>query len=56
MYEKPAVMRFGTLRELTQAGCTGGSDGLFVPGIGTSIGNMPIVENGTTLVCFVGAS
>ena len=26
MYQKPSVSRFGTFRELTQAGCTGTSD------------------------------
>ena len=29
-YEKPKVERFGTLRELTQAGPLGGNDGIAV--------------------------
>jgi hypothetical protein len=29
-YEKPRVERFGTLRELTQVGCTLGGDGIWI--------------------------
>ena len=35
MYQKPALQRFGTFRDLTQAGCVGASDGFAVEGIGT---------------------
>ncbi len=52
MYEKPQLSRFGTFRELTQAGCEGAMDGRVVEGIGTSVGSEP---NGTADFCFVGS-
>ena len=55
MYSKPTVSRFGTVRDLTQFGCSGVSD-LVIPGIGASDGNIPeIVDVGgvkTTKICF----
>jgi hypothetical protein len=57
MYQKPRVTRYGTIRELTKAGCVGGSDGLLIAGIGTAVGEVPFFRNdNTTVVCFVGAS
>ena len=29
-YNKPVLERFGTLRELTQVGCTAGGDGIWI--------------------------
>jgi hypothetical protein len=55
MYQKPMVERFGTFRELTQAGCTGGSDGQVFQGAG-SIGSTPTFSGSnpvTTDYCFV---
>ena len=55
-YEKPGVTRFGTFRELTQAGCVGGSDGFQFQGA-TSIGNAPTFSGSnpvTTDYCYVG--
>jgi hypothetical protein len=53
MYQKPKVLRFGTLRELTLLGCGGPSDGVGFEGA-TSVGNDgPILEDGTTLWCFI---
>jgi hypothetical protein len=50
MYEKPKLQRFGTFRDLTQAGCEGALDGRVVEGIGTSVGSQP---NATADFCFV---
>ena len=55
MYEKPSVQRFGTFRDLTQAGCSGMSDGETFKGTGPSVGNTPRITNGTTDFCFVSA-
>ncbi len=52
MYTKPSVEKFGTFRELTQAGCTGASDGRTFEGSGSSVGSTPRVTNGTTDFCF----
>ena len=41
MYQKPAVVRLGTFRQLTQLGCTGGSDNQSVLGA-TSIGSTKV--------------
>jgi hypothetical protein len=38
MYHKPRVQRFGTVRELTQVGFTGASDGYTITG--------PVTGNG----------
>jgi hypothetical protein len=56
MYQKPTVQKFGTFRDLTQAGCTGESDGQSYMGSGTSVGDVPRVTNGTTDFCFTGGS
>ena len=56
MYQKPTVQKFGTFRNLTQAGCTGESDGQTYMGSGPSVGNVPRVTNGTTDFCFTGGS
>ena len=56
-YEKPSVERFGTFRDLTQAGCTGGSDGAMMAGA-VSIGSTPTFSGSnpvTTDFCFVAA-
>lgn len=37
MYEKPKVQRFGTFRELTQAGVTGACDGFSVTSNDTGV-------------------
>ena len=53
MYQKPTVARLGTFRQLTQLGCNGGTDSFSVPGIGTSIGNVPAYgTNRQPTVCF----
>ena len=52
MYQKPSLQRFGTFRDLTQAGCQGALDGRVVEGIGTSTGSQP---NATADFCFVGS-
>ena len=52
MYSKPSVQKFGTFRELTQAGCTGTSDGQTFMGSGPSVGNVPRITSGTTDFCF----
>jgi hypothetical protein len=52
MYQKPRMARFGTFRDLTQAGCTGTSDGRTFEGSGASVGSIPRVTNGTTDFCF----
>ena len=52
MYQKPSVEKFGTFRELTQAGCTGASDGKTFEGSGPSVGGTPRITNGTTDFCF----
>lgn len=49
MYKKPNVAALGSFRQLTQAGCTGGTDAFSVPGIGTSIGTGAVV--GVDTVC-----
>ena len=54
MYTKPSVQKFGSFRELTQAGCAGTSDGKTFEGSGPSVGNTPRVTNGTTDFCFSG--
>jgi hypothetical protein len=41
MYEKPTLERFGTLREMTQAGPTGTTDGVYVCGIPCDSGRSP---------------
>lgn len=54
-YTKPVVERFGTFRELTQAGCSGASDGATLAG-GTSVGSTPTFSGTnpvTTDFCFV---
>jgi hypothetical protein len=56
MYQKPFVYRFGSFRDLTQAGCTGLTDGETFKGTtGPSVGSTPRVTSGTTDFCFVGA-
>ncbi len=52
MYQKPSVSKFGTFRELTQAGCTGTSDGRTFEGAGVAVGSVPRVTSGTTDYCF----
>lgn len=37
MYEKPKVQRFGTFRELTQAGVSGACDGFTVTSTDTGV-------------------
>ncbi len=37
VYEKPKVQRFGTFRELTQAGVTGSCDGFTVTSTDTGV-------------------
>jgi len=56
MYQKPSVTQFGTFRQLTQAGCTGTSDGRTFEGAGVSVGSVPRVTNGTTDFCFTNGS
>ena len=56
MYTKPSVQKFGAFRALTQAGCTGTSDGKTFEGSGASVGSVPRVTNGTTDFCFSGGS
>ena len=54
-YSKPIVERFGSFRELTQAGCAGGSDGMTFQG-GVSVGSTPTFGGTvfiTTDYCFV---
>ncbi len=56
-YEKPAVERFGTFRDLTQAGCAGASDGMMQAG-SVSVGSTPTFSGSnpvTTDFCFVAA-
>jgi hypothetical protein len=53
MYEKPTLFRYGTVEELTQTGCTGPSDSFTVVGIGTSVGETPRLDGGTTDICLV---
>ena len=55
MYQKPSVQRFGTFRDLTQAGCSGMTDGETFRGSGPSVGSVPRVTNGTTDFCFTSA-
>jgi hypothetical protein len=55
MYEKPRVVKFGTFRSLTLAGCGAPSDGRTFEG-GTSVGNDgPRIDPtaGTYDYCFV---
>ena len=52
MYQKPSVERFGSFRDLTQAGCTGVSDGASFLGSGPSTGDTPRITSGTTDYCF----
>ena len=55
MYTKPSVTQFGTFRQLTQAGCTGMSDGRTFQGdaaAGPSVGSTPRITSGTTDYCF----
>ena len=55
MYQKPTIARFGSFRELTQAGCTGNSDNIAWTGPGpggTSVGDTPRRTNGTIDYCF----
>jgi len=59
MYTKPMVQRFGSFRDLTQAGCRGVSDGA-VFGNATADGTTPdfiVGSDGvtTTRYCFSGA-
>jgi len=54
MYQKPTIARFGTFRDLTQAGCIGTTDGRSFEGSGTSVGSTPRITNGTTDFCFTG--
>jgi len=57
MYQKPTVQKFGTFRSLTQAGCTGSSDGAtFYGTTGPSVGSVPRYTNGTVDFCFSSAS
>jgi hypothetical protein len=55
-YQRPSVTRFGNFRDLTQAGCTGMSDGRTFEGApgDVSTGATPRVTNGTTDFCFTG--
>jgi len=60
MYASPRLTRFGSMQELTLAGCSGSSDGAVI-GDTTSIGNVPTVRLGadgiaTTDYCFVQVS
>ena len=56
MYYKPSVRRFGTFRDLTQAGCNGLTDGETFKGTtGPSVGNTPRITSGTTDYCFTSA-
>ena len=51
MYQKPSVQKFGTFRDLTQAGCTGPADGRTFEGA-SSVGATPRITSGTTDFCF----
>jgi hypothetical protein len=53
MYESPRLVRFGTVNELTQAGCYGATDNFTMVGIGTSVGSTPRVTPETTDICLV---
>jgi hypothetical protein len=60
MYVSPRLTRFGSMQELTLAGCTGASDSATI-GDTTSIGNIPTITIGgdgiaTTEYCFVQVS
>ena len=56
MYHTPTVRRFGTFRDLTQAGCGGMTDGETFKGTtGASTGNAPRITSGTTDYCFTNA-
>ncbi|CAA9347499.1 MAG: hypothetical protein AVDCRST_MAG40-2710 [uncultured Gemmatimonadaceae bacterium] len=55
MYTKPSIHKFGTFRELTQAGCSGMTDGETFKGSGPSTGDTPRVTNGTIDYCFTSA-
>lgn len=56
MYHTPRVQRYGTFRDLTQAGCMGVSDGETYKGTtGPSTGNTPRITSGTTDYCFTSA-
>ena len=56
MYQTPRVTRFGSFRNLTQAGCTGASDGKTFEGSGPSVGDTPRVTGSTTDYCFTAGS
>jgi hypothetical protein len=56
MYETPKLTRFGTMRDLTQAGCAGSSDGFLNPAGDPADGTIPEVVGGTTKICWSGAS
>ena len=56
MYQAPRITRFGSFRDLTQAGCTEASDGRTFNGNDGSVGSVPRVTNGTTDYCFTGGS
>ena len=46
MYQKPQLERFGTFRDVTQAGCVSASDNITVNGGGaTSVGSKPLPGN-----------
>jgi hypothetical protein len=56
MYETPRLVRFGTVRELTQAGCFGATDNFSMVGIGTSVGSTPRLAGGTVDICLIALS
>jgi len=56
MYQKPVVRSFGSFRALTQACCSGTSDGQPFQGSGPSVGDVPRVTDGTPDFCFHGSS
>lgn len=51
MYEKPKVQRFGTFRELTQAGVTGSCDGFTVTSNDTGVSSDGNNWNGSSGSC-----
>ena len=54
-YQKPMVHRFGSFRELTQAGCAGAGDGFMFQG-GVAVGSTPTFSGTnpvTTDYCYV---
>ena len=51
MYRRPTLFRFGTMRDLTRAGCFGPTDNFSLPNVGTSVGETPRVTPQTIDIC-----